>query len=96
MASPVGTSFLDHFAALRDPRQGWKVVFPLSDDEAPRLEAPAEIATSRRSYPGDLRRERTRDLDCIRDPIRHIERSLGRRADTNRSERMAAGGVAAW
>lgn len=43
MASPVGTSFLDHFAALRDPRQGWKVVFPLSDDEAPRLEAPAEI-----------------------------------------------------
>jgi hypothetical protein len=31
MASPVGTSFLDHFAALRDPRQGWKVVFPLSE-----------------------------------------------------------------
>jgi DDE_Tnp_1-associated/Transposase DDE domain len=31
MASPVGTSFLDHFAALRDPRQRWKVVFPLSE-----------------------------------------------------------------
>ncbi len=46
--------------------------------------------------PGDLRRERTRDLDCIRDPVRRIERGLGRRADTDRSERMAAGGVAAW
>ena len=31
MASPVGISFLDHFAALRDPRQAWKVVFPLSE-----------------------------------------------------------------
>ena len=44
---------------------------------------------------GDLRRERTRDLDCIRDPVRRIERGPGRRADTDRSERMAAGGVAA-
>ena len=31
MASPVGLPFLDHFAALRDPRQGWKVIFPLSE-----------------------------------------------------------------
>ncbi len=31
MAVPVGISFLDHFAALRDPRQAWKVVFPLSE-----------------------------------------------------------------
>ena len=31
MASPVGVLFLDHFAALRDPRQGWKVVFPLPE-----------------------------------------------------------------
>lgn len=31
MASPVGISFLDHFAALRDPRQGWKVVYPLPE-----------------------------------------------------------------
>ena len=46
--------------------------------------------------PGDLRRERTRDLDCIRDPVGRIERGPGRRADTDRSERMAAGGVASW
>ena len=44
---------------------------------------------------GGLRRERTRDLDCIRDPVGRIERGLGRRADTDRSERMAAGGMAA-
>jgi len=25
MASPVGAPILDHFAALRDPRQRWKV-----------------------------------------------------------------------
>ncbi|MGA8044125.1 MAG: ISAs1 family transposase [Terracidiphilus sp.] len=31
MASPVGISFLDHFAALRDPRQHWKVVYPLAE-----------------------------------------------------------------
>ncbi len=31
MASPVSISFLDHFAALRDPRQAWKVVFPLPE-----------------------------------------------------------------
>ncbi len=31
MASAVGISFLDHFSALRDPRQGWKVVFPLPE-----------------------------------------------------------------
>jgi len=31
MASSVGISFLDHFAALRDPRQDWKVVFPLPE-----------------------------------------------------------------
>lgn len=31
MASLVGMPFLDHFAALRDPRQGWKVVFPLPE-----------------------------------------------------------------
>ena len=30
MAS-VGSSFLDHFAALRDPRQSWKVVYPLPE-----------------------------------------------------------------
>jgi len=32
MASPVGIPFLDHFAALRDPRQAWKVVFPLPEE----------------------------------------------------------------
>ena len=31
MASPIGLSFLDHFAALRDPRQSWKVVYPLPE-----------------------------------------------------------------
>jgi len=31
MASPVGISFLDHFAALRNPRQAWKIVFPLPE-----------------------------------------------------------------
>jgi len=31
MASPVGIFFLDHFAALRDPRQIWKVVLPLPE-----------------------------------------------------------------
>ena len=30
MAPSIGLSFLDHFAALRDPRQSWKVVYPLS------------------------------------------------------------------
>jgi len=28
---PGRQSFLDHFAALRDPRQAWKVVFPLPE-----------------------------------------------------------------
>lgn len=27
----VGTSLLDHFSALEDPRQGWKVVYPLPE-----------------------------------------------------------------
>ena len=31
MASSLGSSFLDHFAALRDPRQSWKVVYPLPE-----------------------------------------------------------------
>src|SRR5271166_1316057 len=31
MGSPVGVPFLDHFAALRDPRQGWKIIFPLPE-----------------------------------------------------------------
>lgn len=31
MASSTGVAFLDHFAALRDPRQSWKVVYPLSE-----------------------------------------------------------------
>lgn len=31
MASSTGSSFLDHFAALRDPRQSWKVVYPLPE-----------------------------------------------------------------
>jgi hypothetical protein len=31
MASPVSVPILDHFAALRDPRQGWRVVFPLPE-----------------------------------------------------------------
>jgi hypothetical protein len=31
MASAVGVCFLDHFAALRDPRQGRKVVCPLPE-----------------------------------------------------------------
>ena len=31
MASSTGLSFLDHFAALRDPRQSWKVVYPLPE-----------------------------------------------------------------
>lgn len=31
MTSPIGSSFLDHFAALRDPRQSWKVVYPLTE-----------------------------------------------------------------
>lgn len=31
MASSIGLSFLDHFAALRDPRQSWKVVYPLPE-----------------------------------------------------------------
>ena len=31
MTSSSGSSFLDHFAALRDPRQSWKVVYPLSE-----------------------------------------------------------------
>src|SRR5690242_11687665 len=44
---------------------------------------------------GGLRGERTRNLDCIRDPVWRVERGLGRRADTDRSECMAAGGVAA-
>ena len=31
MALSFGSSFLDHFAALRDPRQSWKVVYPLPE-----------------------------------------------------------------
>ena len=31
MVSPVSVPILDHFAALRDPRQSWKVVFPLPE-----------------------------------------------------------------
>ena len=31
VASSVGSSFLNHFAALRDPRQSWKVVYPLPE-----------------------------------------------------------------
>lgn len=31
MGSSHGSSFLDHFAALRDPRQSWKVVYPLPE-----------------------------------------------------------------
>ena len=31
MASSTAVSFLDHFAALRDPRQSWKVVYPLPE-----------------------------------------------------------------
>ena len=31
MTSPIGSLFLDHFAALRDPRQSWKVVYPLPE-----------------------------------------------------------------
>ena len=31
MASSTGSSFLDHFAALRDPRQSWKVIYPLPE-----------------------------------------------------------------
>ena len=31
MAPSIGLSFLDHFAALRDPRQSWKVVYPLPE-----------------------------------------------------------------
>jgi len=30
-ASLVGICFLVHFAALRDPRQAWNDIFPLSD-----------------------------------------------------------------
>ncbi len=29
MASPASPSLLEHFAALRDPRQGWKILYPL-------------------------------------------------------------------
>lgn len=31
MAFAVDVSFLDHFASLHDPRQAWKVVFPLPE-----------------------------------------------------------------
>ena len=31
MAASIGSSFLDHFAALGDPRQSWKVVYPLPE-----------------------------------------------------------------
>ena len=31
LASSLGSSFLDHFSALRDPRQSWKVVYPLPE-----------------------------------------------------------------
>lgn len=31
MSSPGGDSLLDHFAALKDPRQAWKVVYPLPE-----------------------------------------------------------------
>ena len=31
MATPAGTALLDHFAALRDPRQHAKVLYPLAE-----------------------------------------------------------------
>lgn len=31
MASSTGSSFLAHFAPLRDPRQSWKVVYPVPE-----------------------------------------------------------------
>jgi predicted transposase YbfD/YdcC len=31
MASGISTSLIDHFAALDDPRQSWKVVYPLAE-----------------------------------------------------------------
>lgn len=31
MASSIGLASLDHFATLRDPRQSWKVVYPLPE-----------------------------------------------------------------
>ena len=80
-------------------------IVAVSDDETSAPVAPAgvDITTviSRQETdcwigPGDLRRERTRDLDCIRDPVRCFERGAGGRAGTDRSERVAAGGVAAW
>jgi hypothetical protein len=31
MSSPSGQTLLEHFAALKDPRQAWKVVYPLPE-----------------------------------------------------------------
>ncbi len=31
MASSIGLASLDRFATLRDPRQSWKVVYPLPE-----------------------------------------------------------------
>ena len=45
---------------------------------------------------GELRRERARDLGCVLDPVRRVGRGTGGRAGIGRSERMAAGSVAAW
>ena len=79
-------------------------IIAMSDDEMPRRAAGGDRhhngqtcpETACRMEPGGLRRERTRDLDCIRDPVGRAGRGLGWRADTGRSERMAAVGVAAW
>jgi hypothetical protein len=31
VAIAAGTSLIDHFTALKDPRQAWKVVYPLPE-----------------------------------------------------------------
>ena len=31
MALPVSASLIEHFSALEDPRQSWKVVYPLPE-----------------------------------------------------------------
>ena len=80
-------------------------ILAMSVDEAPLLEAPAGIDITTvilaRKQPAGWKpaacvASEPETWTGIRDPVRRIERGLGRRADTDRSERMAAGGMASW
>jgi len=80
-------------------------ILAMSVDEAPLLEAPAGIDITTvilaRKQPAGWKpaacvASEPETWTGIRDPVRCIERGLGRRADTDRSERMDAGGMASW